>query len=99
MAEFRKVMESVRRMCESYQHCAGCPLEDMHMKNGALYCDVADLHSSVKVTPGEYKNFENIVIDWAAKHSENNKYKCSDVSCPMRPLDGYCERNCQEKGK
>lgn len=99
MAEFRKVMESVRRMCASYQDCAGCPFEEIKLRSGALYCDIADLHSSVKVTPGEYKTFENIVLDWAAKHSENNKYKCSDVSCPMRPLDGYCERNCQEKGK
>lgn len=29
--------------------------------------------------------------------SENNKYKCPDESCPMRPLDGYCERNCGER--
>lgn len=28
---------------------------------------------------------------------DQKKYKCSDKTCPMRPLDGYCERNCEAK--
>ena len=68
MAEFAEVMRQARRICKVYgddcDDCKSCPCAD----NTNYKCNVTDL--TTDYTVDEYREFERIVIQWAAEHPE-----------------------------
>jgi len=99
MAEYKEVMLSAQRMCAAHRSCIGCPAEDIHRSSGAMLCRINDMGDGADAVVLDFNKFEKIVLDWAALHPSKENIKCMNTDCPLRPLDGYCSRECSGMNK
>jgi hypothetical protein len=82
MAEFVEVMDIKRRMCKYYDDCSdGCPLDNTN------FCAL----SEESLTTKDFKEAENIMLEWAEEHLLEYPYMIDVLSSSFnmrRDLDG-----------
>lgn len=96
MAEFVEVIGHVRRICDTYDVCGGCPLNE----GGCLAKFTGDSIDTEQI--------EKIVMDWAKEHPEpvypswkkgwKQLFPDGGVACPSAMFDSHlpCTGDCTQ---